>query len=687
MQENKELQMNYYMYLCSECNKSFKVNGRGKKVKCNVCSNKLLDMNISLEDWNNLNKNDKEELKKRLCMPEIGESQEITPDSSEERKEISEEKEVTSKEKTVISEKKAVHSFFDDFQPNKNDSSEILCSNCGEKIKRDAKFCMKCGAPVSNNGNMDRMYNPNPRGNSYETDKFNISGNQKVNTNYTSKNTTSAKRNIFSAMNKKILAICGAVLFLLIVIICILVRSTSTIDLNKYLIIEAKGYDGYGSVTANIDWKAIEEKYGSKISFKKAVKDKYGVYSLMVRPVGVMQESIGVQFEENGDLSNGDEIDYSWDVNENISKYINCKIKYKNGKYKVNDLDPLSTFDAFLGLEAEFSGTAPYGEARFRYNGDGFRTQDYIVGETRGLSNGDKIKVSINQDSLEYYARNFGEIPNELEKEYEVRGLASYVTKLSEIDRELYEKMQSDATQLFNTYNLSLSERDDLKSLECIGEYLLTARSPDENPQNYLFLVYKADLHNHYKKDEKYYDKVNSVYWYVRYNGLVLENDGKVSLQLLTHSMPTEECFINSGINRVYWVYNGFESIDELYKKDVTTLGQYNIESNVEEEKNSAKGQTDIDSANTSNDEIDSHDVSQESSEILLDSTSNLEQVRGGTVTVLENVNIRDGASETANKVGVAYRGDKLELIERLNDWCKIQYGDMEAYVKAEFVE
>ncbi|MCR5357148.1 MAG: SH3 domain-containing protein [Lachnospiraceae bacterium] len=59
----------------------------------------------------------------------------------------------------------------------------------------------------------------------------------------------------------------------------------------------------------------------------------------------------------------------------------------------------------------------------------------------------------------------------------------------------------------------------------------------------------------------------------------------------------------------------------------------------------------------------------------------------GGQVTVKENVNVREGASETAKKLGVAYRGEKFELIEKSNGWCKIKYNGKEAYVKADFVE
>ena len=69
------------------------------------------------------------------------------------------------------------------------------------------------------------------------------------------------------------------------------------------------------------------------------------------------------------------------------------------------------------------------------------------------------------------------------------------------------------------------------------------------------------------------------------------------------------------------------------------------------------------------------------------DSSDGSDTAAGGTITVKENVNVREGASETAKKLGVAYRGDKFELIEKSGGWCKIKYNGKEAYVKADFVE
>lgn len=59
-----------------------------------------------------------------------------------------------------------------------------------------------------------------------------------------------------------------------------------------------------------------------------------------------------------------------------------------------------------------------------------------------------------------------------------------------------------------------------------------------------------------------------------------------------------------------------------------------------------------------------------------------------GTVTVKENVRIRASASESGEKLGTAYVGQKLELIMKQADgWTKIKYNGRTAYVKSDYVE
>ena len=59
-----------------------------------------------------------------------------------------------------------------------------------------------------------------------------------------------------------------------------------------------------------------------------------------------------------------------------------------------------------------------------------------------------------------------------------------------------------------------------------------------------------------------------------------------------------------------------------------------------------------------------------------------------GTATVTDTVNIRKSASTTADKLGVCYPGEKLEVIMKQADgWTKVKYSGKTGYVKSEFLE
>ena len=59
-----------------------------------------------------------------------------------------------------------------------------------------------------------------------------------------------------------------------------------------------------------------------------------------------------------------------------------------------------------------------------------------------------------------------------------------------------------------------------------------------------------------------------------------------------------------------------------------------------------------------------------------------------GPVTVKENVRVRASASESGEKLGTAYIGEKLDVIMKQADgWTKIKYNGQTAYVKSDYVE
>ena len=61
--------MDKYIYYCTGCNKSFKVGGIGKKIRCPKCTKQLLDLSITSKDYDLLNNEAKDELKRKAATP------------------------------------------------------------------------------------------------------------------------------------------------------------------------------------------------------------------------------------------------------------------------------------------------------------------------------------------------------------------------------------------------------------------------------------------------------------------------------------------------------------------------------------------------------------------------------------------------------------------------------------------
>ncbi|MDR2045064.1 MAG: SH3 domain-containing protein [Clostridium sp.] len=57
-----------------------------------------------------------------------------------------------------------------------------------------------------------------------------------------------------------------------------------------------------------------------------------------------------------------------------------------------------------------------------------------------------------------------------------------------------------------------------------------------------------------------------------------------------------------------------------------------------------------------------------------------------GTVTAISNVNMREGAEESARKIAVVAGGDTVELLARENGWCRVRYNGQVGYVKEDYV-
>lgn len=460
----------------------------------------------------------------------------------------------------------------------------MFCGNCGAENVNGAKFCKECGKPLTTGGNQGtekinlpvKDVNVNTSGIDGNSPTAKVGGNQAV-----------VKGNALP--KKAIMGVCAA-LAVLIAIICVVLNSGKTIKLDNYLIVEAEGYDGYGTARINIDWDAVEEKYGSKVSFTNAARSKYGRELSLITPIEMVQDSVNVKLEKTNELSNGEVIAYTWDIDEDLSKYVKVNVKFKDGDFKVSGLTEVGTFDAFAGLTVEFLGIAPNGSANLNYTGSEMGYYDFKCDKTSGLSNGDIITVSIDDSNLEHYAENLGKVPAEMEKKFTVEGLESYLSQISEIDDTALATMQEQAVDVYSAKAAQdWGEGASLETLTYIGDYLLTIKDKDSwGTNNYLLLVYKAQARNSFSSDGKSYNKLKDIYWYIGYTDVMIGADGTVNVDVTSYNIPNNRFVVSSGLNDGWWEktwsFNGYETLDDLYKDVVTAnMDIYNHEDNVDE--------------------------------------------------------------------------------------------------------
>lgn len=123
------------------------------------------------------------------------------------------------------------------------------------------------------------------------------------------------------------------------------------------------------------------------------------------------------------------------------------------------------------------------------------------------------------------------------------------------------------------------------------------------------------------------------------------------------------------------WSKISFEGQDAFIKTEFLEVAS---EEAVTEDNSTAQAEAE---AAATNNQTETAQNQEETAPVATDSI-------GETVTVVENVNVRKSASESGEKLGLAYMGEKLEVIMKQADgWTRVKYNGQTGYVKSDYVE
>lgn len=405
----------------------------------------------------------------------------------------------------------------------------MFCSNCGIENTEGARFCKNCGTPLDDMGwaGAEAGWTGTVAG----TGNGNAGTGQPPAAPKVQKTAGKSPEKNKKKRLKIFLIGAGAAVIALAAIVCIAVGFRRTINLDKYMTIEASGYDGYGKAKVSIDWRAIERKYRKQISYTRKAKSEYGDLVEDVPAVENLQEFVSVSLDRSSELSNGDTVSYEWSVDEELGSYLKCKVKCKDGTYDVEGLTEVSKFDAFEGLEVSFSGTAPNGRADMVYTGHRMDGYDFTCDKTIGLENGDIVTVSIPGD-VTYYIEQYGEVPDTFEKEFEVSGLDEYVESYADLTDDFLSELKSEAEDVI--YARTAAEYDSgmsLSGLEYAGYIMLDAKikesyddpmaapAAEETGQNAVYIIWRGTVSS---SDGQF--SASKIYFPVSFSNIVNSN-------------------------------------------------------------------------------------------------------------------------------------------------------------------
>ena len=445
----------------------------------------------------------------------------------------------------------------------------MICTHCGKEIQNGITFCPYCGSAVNNAKENTKMKKRNP-----------------------------AKVLVPIAAVAVVAA--GGWAF---------ANRTPTIDVSKYMTLSADGYNTVGKLNISFDTEKFEKDYGKQIAtrFKKQMKnlkdDTFGLSSLTASLYDGYEADLFAETCATGsadktkNLSNGDVVTYTWDDNsDEAEEAFGVKVKYSDITYTVSGLASVNTFDAFDGVDVEFSGISPDGRATINSLPTAAEAQGlyYTLDENSGLSNGDTVTLTVhsNRDDFSDCIDKYGAMPQATEKTFTVEGLNEYVTSADTLSDSVLVSLQNQAEDVFKSYAAQrFSNGQTFKGMTYLGNYILTPKNKDSwGDKDRIVLAYQVTVHHDYTSElNTTYDADDSFFWYITFNNVSKDADGNIASGLNDYDTPTTFVKIDSGVQKYSfssstetWEYYGYASLDSLYNAAVNQyVENYNHQDNV----------------------------------------------------------------------------------------------------------
>ena len=353
------------------------------------------------------------------------------------------------------------------------------------------------------------------------------------------------------------------------------------VDLNECVKLKVEGVDSVGTARVEVDDDKLElmiaEALGINVSDDVDDLTSFGEAISGIEKIEEARDCIEFIVEPEENLSNGDKVTVSAEIDEASCEELGIQFKFKQIEEKVSGLkkaDVISQKELFQDIVVEFTRVAPEAKVQIRNTSrhEFISKLSFIADKYDGLDKGDKIVVTA---SVPYGVASNEYILKETSKEYKVKEVDTYVTSFNQISEEDVKKIMNQASDMIEaqmmtgTVEASLKKGRDyigsleygsaINNIELQKSYFFTEKEGITGEvnryHNELEIVYKFDvvgLQRGLSFDKK--QEYANCYIAISCADLILTKDGKLLFDIQT--MEFEQ---------------GYTTFDSYYMYEVST--------------------------------------------------------------------------------------------------------------------
>ncbi|MBQ3782058.1 MAG: hypothetical protein II838_01280 [Lachnospiraceae bacterium] len=350
-------------------------------------------------------------------------------------------------------------------------------------------------------------------------------------------------------------------------------NGSKEVNLNNYVTINFKGYEGHGIPIYDIDYLKLDATLSGS-STEVPSEDADILNEVLAKSeYHDFLASIACDFNKKTLLNTGDQITANITYDKKMAQSLNISLVTSPITVIVSDLPSTRELNPFDDIALAFEGISPKGTVSVEVNSKDavYEALTFTCDKTKNIKNGDKITVTVNYESDNYILDNYGYTLSATSQVFECNGLDSYLTNASNFTDTMLGQLQSAATGMISDYQSELKNDATISNINYAGYYLLTAKKSVEDDMDYniFYALYSATISS---KNNSF--ETTTVYFPVKFTNMLILADGTPDISKdTTEIVGTTTLTYNSGKK-----IKGFTNATTLKKQLADTQnGMYSL--------------------------------------------------------------------------------------------------------------